>query len=194
MRSPTSISCRLSLALAALSLCLITPPAGQADNQKNCGCKKREQVYKSVIVGLGPAPDFSPGNRCAPGGTASVPGTGHDTVLGSFNSTQSHCITPGSLAFTNGQFTATQTADADGNGVLDTLTGNYGGTLVPTAQPNVLMIDGRFIFATSTGLVGKGIASGRIVFNQDGTADAIVAIDGCVAEERDRRDETAFPF
>ena len=183
MRSPTSISRHLGLALAALSLCLITPPAGQADNQKNCGCKKKEQVYKSVIVGLGPAPDFSPGNRCAPGGTASVPGTGHDTVLGSFNSTQSHCITPGSLDFTNGQFTATQTADTDGNGVLDTLTGNYGGTLVPTAQPNVVLIDGRFIFATSTGLVGKGIASGRVVFNQNGTADAIVTIDGCVEEE-----------
>ena len=183
MRSPTSISRHLGLALAALSLCLITPPAGQADNQKNCGCKKKEQVYKSVIVGVGPAPDFSPGNRCAPGGTASVPGTGHDTVLGSFSSTQSHCITPSSLDFTNGQFTATQTADTDGNGVLDTLTGNYGGTLVPTAQPNVVLIDGRFIFATSTGLVGKGIASGRVVFNQNGTADAIVTIDGCVEEE-----------
>ena len=142
---------------------------------------------------MGPSPNFSPGNRCAPGGTASVPGAGHDTVLGAFTSTQSHCITPGSLAFTNGQFTATQTADADGNGILDTLIGTYGGALIPTAQPNVLMIDGRFIFATSTGLEGTGIASGRVVFNQDGTTDAIVSIDGCIATDRDNPDQT-FPF
>lgn len=178
------ISCRPRLALAALSLCLLAAPAGQADNRRSCGCKKREQVYKSVITSRepGPPPDFSPGNRCWPGGTVTVNGTGYDTVLGPFNSTQTHCISPPSPAFTDGRFAATQTSDVDGNGILDQLTGTYAGTLLPTGLPNVFLIDGRFRFATSNGLKGESVATGRAIFNTDGTSDAIVALDGCLAE------------
>lgn len=166
------------LTLAAVCFCLLAlPTAGSADNEKNCGCKNKEAVYKSVIVGTGPAPDFSPTNRCGPGsGTATINSTGHDTLLGAFTSTQSHCIAPNSLAFTGGEFTAT---DTDGN----ELTGTYGGNLVPTEQPNVFLIDGRLSF-TSGGLLGEGAASGRVVFNIDGTSDAIVVIDGCVTTKK----------
>lgn len=179
------ITRRSSLTLAALGLCLLAlPTAGLADRGRSCGCKKKEQVYKAIIVGANaPPPDFSPQNRCAPGGTASIPAAGHDTVLGAFTSTQSHCIAPPSLDFTRGEFTATQTADVDGNGEIDTLSGSYDGTLIP-AGPGVFLIDGRLSFTTSTGLAGGGTASGRVVFNQDGTSDSIVAIDGCVADEK----------
>ncbi len=183
MRSHTTS--RLTLIVAAVSLCVFAPgTAGRADNQKSCGCKKKEQVYKAVIVGTNvPPPDFSPGNRCAPGGTATIPATGHDTLLGAFTSTQSHCIAPPALDFTDGEFSATQDADADGNGSLDTLTGTYAGALIP-AGPGVFLIDGRLSFTTSTGLAGEGTASGRVAFNPDGTSDSIVVIDGCVAAEK----------
>lgn len=173
------------LGLALIALCLLAlPAAGRADRGRSCACKKKEQVYKAVIVGTNlPPPDFSPTNRCAPGGTASIPATGHDTVLGAFTSTQSHCIAPPSLDFTDGEFTATQAADTDGNGQLDTLTGTYAGALIP-AGPGVFLIDGRLTFTTSTGLVGEGVASGRVVFNLDGTSDSIVVIDGCVTDKQ----------
>ena len=180
MRPHTTL--RLTLGAAALSICLFAP-AGLADAEKRCGCKKKEKVYKAVIVGTNaPPPDFSPQNRCAPGGTATIPATGHDTVLGAFTSTQSHCIAPPALDFTDGEFSATQAADVDGNGALDTLTGTYAGALIP-AGPGVFLIDGRLSFTTSTGLAGEGLANGRVVFNQDGTSDTIVVIDGCATSK-----------
>lgn len=168
---------RVRVTLAAVCFGLLAlPSSGSADNEKNCGCKNKEAVYKSVIVGTGPAPDFSPTNRCAPGGTATINSTGNDTLLGAFSSTQSHCIAPPSSAFTNGEFTAT---DTDGN----ELTGTYAGNLVPTSEPNVFLIDGRFFF-TSGGFIGEGAAGGRVVFNADGTTDAIVVIDGCITTKK----------
>jgi hypothetical protein len=159
--------------------------AARADRGKSCRCKKKEEVYKAVIVGTNsPVPDFSPQNRCGLGsGTVSIPAAGHDTVLGAFTSEQSHCITPPSLDFTNGVFAATQAADVDGNGALDTLTGTYSGALIP-AGPGVFLIDGRLTFTTSTGLASEGAASGRVIFNLDGTSDSIVVIDGCVSDRK----------
>src|SRR4029453_17037665 len=120
--------------LASLAL-LALPFAGSADNEKNCRCENNEVVYMSVVVATSaPPPDFSPENRCAPGGTVTIPVSGHDTVLGAFTGTHSHCVAPNSLAFTDGEYTA---QDADGN----VLTGTYSGNLVPTEQPNVFLID-----------------------------------------------------
>ena len=174
---------RLFIIAAVLSLCVFAP-AGRADGGRSCGCKKKEQVYKAVIVSTNvPPPDFSTGTRCAPGGTASIPGTGHDTLLGAFTSIQSHCIAPPSLDFTSGEYTAAQTADVDGNGLLDTINGTYAGTLLP-AVPGAFLIDGRLSFTTSAGLTGGGAASGRVVFNPDGTSDVIVVVDGCATGKR----------
>jgi hypothetical protein len=150
---------------------------GSTNNVKNCPCKNDEMVYMSVVVATSaPPPDFSPQNRCAPGGTVTIPVSGHDTVLGAFTGTHSHCVAPNSLAFTNGHYTAT---DADGN----VLTGTYSGNLIPTEQSNVFLIDGRFSF-TSGELVGQGASGGRVVFNQDGTSDSIAVIDGCVTTKK----------
>jgi hypothetical protein len=84
-----------------------------------------------------------------------VPGT--VTPFGAAATTQSHCINPPSLDFTNGQFTFTFTD------LGSSFSGTYSGTLLPITPP-VFGIDGMFIITSGTGIFvgasGSGVGMG----------------------------------
>jgi hypothetical protein len=117
------------------------------------------------------------GRRCPGGLKATVRGTGLATQLGKFTTLQTHCINPATdpFGFTRGiyQFTA-----EDGS----TITGQYGGRIVPTTTSNVdgqFYVDAVFSITRGTGRLrgaqGGGGASGLLT---PSTGDSNVVLDG----------------
>jgi hypothetical protein len=107
---------------------------------------------------MGVAAPPAPGRCSAPALTVTItdaPGTLNP--FGAASTTQSHCVTPPSLDFTDGIFTFTFASGGS-------FSGTYSGTLVPIAPPVSFGIIGTFIITGGTGnfagATGGGSASG----------------------------------
>jgi hypothetical protein len=106
---------------------------------------------------MGAAAPPAPGRCSAPALTVVITDApGMIAPFGAASTTQSHCVNPPSLDFTDGIFTFTF---ANGG----SFSGTYSGTLVPTAPP-VFAIKGTFTITGGTGsfagATGGGTASG----------------------------------
>jgi hypothetical protein len=128
--------------------------------------------FKGTFTATGTAADI-PGDRC-PALTIQIQGTGTATHLGRLTTVQSHCVTPPSFDFTNGQFTLTAA-----NG--DQLFGTYEGEFLPL-DPPLAAIDGELTFTGGTGrfvgATGTGDASG---VQNLATGDATVVLEGTIS-------------
>ena len=128
--------------------------------------------FKGTFDGVGVAADV-PGDRCAVL-TVHIQGPGHATHLGRLTTDQSHCASPTSLEFTDGEFTLTAA-----NG--DLLRGTYFGEFLPL-EPPLFSIDGHFTFTGGTGrfagATGGGDASG---VQNLATGEATVTLVGTIS-------------
>ncbi len=128
--------------------------------------------FKGTFSAIGTAADV-PGDRC-PALTVHIEGPGTATHLGSLTTVQSHCVEPGSFAFTNGQFTLTAA-----NG--DQLFGTYQGEFMPL-EPPLFTIDGAFTFTGGTGRFDGATGGGDASGTQDlATGAATVVLEGTIS-------------
>jgi hypothetical protein len=128
--------------------------------------------FKGRFTAIGTAAEI-PGDRCD-GLTIQIRGPGRATHLGALTTVQSHCVTPPSFDFTEGEFTLTAA-----NG--DQLFGTYEGRFIPL-DPPLAAIDGEFTFDGGTGrfvgATGGGDASG---VQNLATGEATVELKGTIS-------------
>jgi hypothetical protein len=104
-----------------------------------------------------------------------VHGLGNATHLGRFESAEwYHCFDPARpLEFTDGRYTFTA---ADGS----TIHGSYFGRFLPTSDPSVLSIDGRWTIAGGTGRF-RGASGGGVATGTSGAAAGVLVLDGRIS-------------
>jgi len=121
------------------------------------------QFFIALIRGIAPLPNLA--GRCAPFLLTLDPitGSGIGTIIHRFTTVQSHCLNPLSLEFTEGE--AVFTAVSSGDQLWET----YFGNLIPTINPNILIINGRTTFTGGTGMfegaTGNGFVIGVLSFS-----------------------------